>query len=681
MKVRKTTGIAAALLAAALAIGDAAVASAGPPTYDLRVTVDVSRAMLTGRATIDAPRGAELSIDRGDLRILSLTNGGRRIAPDTLASDTLTVRAEGPLQIRFEGIFDGSDVDVIGTNAVLLRGMWYPVVEGTYRYRLSVTLPRDFLAISEAERVRRTEADGRATFTFDLPHPQRDWDGITFVASRQWASREAKYKDIDLSVHVLRRNVGRLDGMVRQTQRYLQRLEQLLGDYPFKRLVIVENPVPLNYSLSMPTYILLSQKSVAATVREDSALHHEITHQWIGNAVLGDYEGGNWLEGLTSYLSDHLEGEALGIAWERRQRMMAAYQGHVADRAATPLSSFEESTDRASRITGYAKSAIVFHMLRRTLGDERFFAVMRDFVTENLFRIASWADIRKGFERAAAVDLRWFFDQWVEGAGLPELGIDHASVIPAGDKHELRLTVTQKPPVFSLTVPATIYLDDGGRESVLLPISGERHEFRYLLNRKPARIVLDEGYDVFRRLTPAEFPPTINTLITRPRVRLIGRPDEQTKFATLIDAMEREGVTVTSPEWHRERTRKRQPRAAGTQKQLYIERTAANGGTDEKSPASLILLGQDNPLIARLFGPLDLPHGGFTVTILKHPRNPGEVVAILAAESKVAVDAVYRQLIDRPRYSTAVFNGGKLVHHEMRHGQPGIVSGVALERH
>jgi hypothetical protein len=40
---------------------------------------------------------------------------------------------------------------------------------------------------------------------------------------------------------------------------------------------------------------------------------------------------------------------------------------------------------------------------------------------------------------------------------------------------------------------------------------------------------------------------------------------------------------------------------------LHIERTD-NGQAGEKIPASLILLGHDNPLIARLFGPLAGSH-------------------------------------------------------------------------
>jgi hypothetical protein len=327
-------------------------------------------------------------------------------------------------------------------------------------------------------------------------------------------------------------------------------------------------------------------------------------------------------------------------------------------------------------------------MLRRTLGDERFFAVMRDFVKENLFCDVSWADIRRTFERATATDLGWFFDRWVDGIAMPELGLEGVSVTPAGNRHELRFTVTQKPPVLPLAVPVTLYFDRGGSETVVLQIPGERQEFHYLLNEKPVRVVLDENYDVFRRLTPAEIPPTINTLLTRPRVAVIAPPAEQAKFGKLLDAFEREGAAIALYGWGEERARKNRPVVAAarvrqpdaTIARRELRRAAGSGAGLETSGTSLILLGENHPLVAGLFGHVDFPRGGFTITVLKHPRSPGDVVAILTAASKAEVDAAYGELIDRPRYSSAAFNGGKLTSHELRGGQRGISNEVATER-
>jgi len=658
------------------------LASGGPqPDYALNIAIDVPASRLVGTARIDLAPGAEVPVDFGNLRVLSLTNARLRSVRDPEGIESVVLHAEGPVAIRYEAIYPDPEGDVIDRDKIVLRDVWYPVFEGTYRHRLTATLPSDFLAFSEADTVHRTVTGEEATYSFELPYPQRDWDGITFAASRQWVSRYSRYRDVGLSVHLLPGNAPRLDEFIRLAQRNLQRLEALLGDYPFKRLAIVENPLPVKYSLSMPTYILLSQKSVASSVPEDNALHHEIAHQWIGNAVLGAYEGGNWVEGLTSYLSDHLEGETMGIAWERRQRMMAAYQGHVADRAPVPIAEFETGSDRPSRIIGYAKTAILFHMLRRAVGNEAFFEILRDFVRENLHGIASWTDIRKKFERATTTDLGWFFDYWVDGAAIPELDFERVNASPAGRRYDLSFTITRKAPVLPLEVPVAIYFENGRRESFSARISTERNDFQCSLEERPVRVVLDEDYDIFRRLTPAEMPPTINTLLTRPQVNVVASPAEEARFSKLIEAFEGAVPPLAPESGNHRRARKARPNGtaaperpaeSGAPKETRKWRVARSGVEVKTQCASLAILGEGVPLVAELFGQVDLPRGGFSIRVLKHPRCPSEVVAILTAADQSEVDAAYLQLVDRPRYSSAAFNGGKLIFYEMRTGVRGI---------
>jgi hypothetical protein len=686
--------IALGLLVAALVLPHTAAARAEPPTYDLQVAFDVSRARITGVATIDVAPGTELSIDRGDLKILRLTSGGRDIVWSAKDSDPLTFRAEGPVRIRYEGTFSDPEGDAIGKDTIVLRGIWYPVIDGIFRYRLTATLPRAFVAVSEADRVRRTDAGPQSIYAFDLPYPQRPWDGVTFVASTNWVSREARYGDIDIAVHVFPRNESRLDELARQTAHYLQELERMVGKYPFKRLVVAENPLALHYSLSMPTYVLLTQRSVAAEDVEESALNHEIAHEWFGNGVLADYDQGNWGEGAASYFSDLVEAELAGRGWERRQRMMAGYQNNVADRAASPLSGFTGADDRVSRFIGYGKSALVFHMLRQLLGDERFFAAIRRFVAENLYGVASWADLRRACEQAAAIDLGWFFAQWVGGATTPELGLEGVSALATRGQHELRFTVTQGSPAFALTVPLTFHFASGRRETVHVSLASQRREFRFLVDEKPTRVVLDESYDVFRRLAPAEVPPRIDTLLTRQRVTLLAPPGEEAKFKSIIEAFEHEGLPVAWYGWRHEGPRKQwpatggarvrppalaQPSAARAWRQLQTRRAADTALPIESVAGSLIVLGEGHPLVANLFGRLEPPHGGFTVTVLNHPRSPGDVVAVFTAKSEAEVDAAFGRLVDRRRYSVAAFNAGKLIHYELRPGERGISREVAAE--
>ena len=103
----KTIAITTVLFLATLAVAGMAFASESFPTYDLKVAFDIPRSRIIGTATVDAPKGAKLSVSRGDLRIVSLTTGGWRVKLDPKQEDPLALRADGPVRIEFEGIVRG----------------------------------------------------------------------------------------------------------------------------------------------------------------------------------------------------------------------------------------------------------------------------------------------------------------------------------------------------------------------------------------------------------------------------------------------------------------------------------------------------------------------------------------------------------------------------------------------
>ena len=53
---------------------------------------------------------------------------------------------------------------------------------------------------------------------------------------------------------------------------------------------------------------------------------HEILHNWWGNSVYVDGASGNWCEGLTAYLADHLIREGQGRGAEYRLDTLKKYR-------------------------------------------------------------------------------------------------------------------------------------------------------------------------------------------------------------------------------------------------------------------------------------------------------------------------------------------------------------------
>ncbi|MGQ9687417.1 MAG: M1 family aminopeptidase [Desulfobaccales bacterium] len=309
-----------------------------------------------------------------------------------------------------------------------------------------------------------------------------------------------------------------------------------------------------------------------------------------------------------------------------------------------PLRLFSERLDFSSRSIGYGKSAMVFHMLRRMMGDETFFTAMKEFVQENTFRVASWDDLRRVMEKRSGNNLTWFFRQWVDGTGLPALRVQEVMVKPVGKKFELSFTLAQKGKVFKLLVPLTFYFQEGSqKQRVTLAASKER--FAFVLEAKPEELVIDEDYDVFRQLTAAENPPTVERLATGKNIAVLPAIRDG-NYHFILTTLKQEAVSVKIVE----------PEAV----------SKANRAS------SLIIFGRDHPLIGRILGNLDLPEEGFSITVRKDPKRPDRLVTVIHCSPGEKVDTALKDVLHYPFFSNYLFRQGERVNQTLEETERGI---------
>jgi len=667
----------AALLAAALFVPLWAWAAQAisPPVYQLQVSFDLAHAKLLGRAVIHEQRGGQVDIDLGGLTVLRLSNGGHELPIPHGKEEAVKLRAAGPIEIDYEAKFAGSDDNLVSADAVQLQGQWYPAVAGMHVYRLSATFPEGFTAVSEAEAIRQTSVPAGVRFDFDFRHPLPAADGITLVASRHFVVRSSAYGKVVISTYLSPEHARRAGFFLDEAKRYLRRFEGELGSYPFRRLAIVE--APSGGGLSMPTYVLLESSDFDAEAIDDTSLGHEIAHQWFGNLAYIDYDHGNWGEGITVYFADHADAAARGMAWACRKRMIEGYENSVGTDG-IPLAEFSTRHNRPTRSIGYGKSAMVFHMIELQIGQKAFRRSVRDFLRTQRFRVASWDDWRLAFERNAHQDLRWLFAQWLRRTDVPELRVDGIRDEPVAAGFALSFAIRQGGEPFRLTVPILLRFD-GGERRLRVQIAKREQRIRVRLPGRPREIVLDPDYDVFRRPSPAEITPTIGRLLTRPEATVVAAASQSERFAALPDLLAEADAAlrlhwrqIEGPRKAGARPSARQGPGAGHWRDAFKPGNAQAVGNGRRD-VSLILLGRNNPMIARLFGDLPLPTKGFGITVRTDPRNPAEVVAIITADAEddVPQDAAMA-LENYEESSTVLVVNGKLVSRQTALSERGI---------
>ncbi|MBI5098076.1 MAG: ChaN family lipoprotein [Nitrospirae bacterium] len=621
-------------------------------TYNLDVSIDVSASELTGISRIDVVAGKELLlVINGTLEINYIKLNNKQIGLDE-GSRTLRIVSDkdGILEISYKVYFRddhgsyeknaGAVKNVIDAKGISLTNTWYPEIKGQAYYNLKVTLPKGYEAVAEADEVKKVLKNDSVEFYFDFPYPS---DGINLTASDKYRVRKDNYNNVQIYAYFFSEDINLASTYIEFTKKYLKLYESLLGKYPYKRFSIVENFLPTGYSF--PTFTLLGNTIVQLPFIVETSLGHEILHQWFGNYVYVDYQRGNWAEGLTTYLADHLYEEQKNKGWEYRKQILTDYKSYVTSQNEFPLKDFKGRVDLSTRVIGYGKTAMVFHMLKMMAGEQAFFDALKDIVKENPFRMVSWDNLKESFEKSYGQDLSWFFEQWVDGTGLPDISIDGLKVEQNGIDYKLNFTVSQKGKVYRLTLPMTIYIrNDAVTKS--LAVDKGKNSFEFSFPERPDRIVFDEDYDVARELDPQEFAPVI--------ARLLGDK-------CLLIAMPRENAEIYSSIIEEFESNKPVKMDEGDIKNSDI------------MSSSVIIFGFDNPLTGRIFGKVPSEDAGFSMIVKENPLNPQKVIGIINGKSKKEVDAAYGKIAHYGKYSKLLFENGKNTYKEITQTDRGII--------
>jgi aminopeptidase N len=398
---------------------------------------------------------------------------------------------------------------------------WYPQPARAFSYTVRLTLPADQRGLVAGTLTRESTAE-RYVAHFSFPHAA---EGIDLMAG-PYAIREkevprAGAPPIKLRTYFYRDLDALADGYLEDSARYIALHSDAIGAYPFAAFSVVASPLPTGFG--MPTLTYLGAQVLKLPFIRATSLGHEVLHNWWGNGVRVDHAGGNWSEGLTTFMADYFYRERESDTAARDMRL-----GWLRDFAAVPegahvaLGDFRSRTHGAEAAVGYGKSAMLFLMLRDEIGDAAFRRAVRTFYAEHRFKAASWADLRAAFERASGRELRGFFDQWLRRRGGPELTIRDARVRETSLRNVLTLTLTQDSPPYSMYVP--IEISGGGATEIRgVRIDGVRQDVRIETAFVPERVRLDPALRVWRKLDTEEVSPILRQWIVakRPRVAVV----------------------------------------------------------------------------------------------------------------------------------------------------------------
>ncbi len=411
--------------------------------------------------------------DEGALRLRDARVGSDTVQPVYEADDTvMRLPLASPLQpgdqitihLRFETVVP---MDSHGTYGIFTRDSqrgtwvladWYPIVAGyepgrgwrvdpptdlgdpTFSqaalYDVSITTPPDLTVVATGDDVEQTAKGGATTRRF-VSGPAREF---TLVIDDDYVASSVTVAGTRVTMF---RNPGAdndraalaLDAAAQALAAYASRY----GPYPYTELDVVETELAGALGVSWAGIIFLDSSELLArppasdldTQRFVFTVAHEVGHQWWGGTIgVNSNDHPFLVEGLTNYLAIICLADLLGqdVARQQlRQQIVQPYLAaieHYGDGVASrPAAAPQDGPPNGVLI--YGKAALGFLAIQIELGDEAFFAALRDLAEQRSFGITSPAEVRQFFERSAGVSLAEIWRFWFDAAEATPEDVAH----------------------------------------------------------------------------------------------------------------------------------------------------------------------------------------------------------------------------------------------------------------
>lgn len=381
---------------------------------------------------------------------------------------------------------------------IFLNSSFIPKINSLCRYELNLTLPKEFIAISESEEISQKNSIDKTTYSFKIKKPI---DNINIIASKDFIIESETYNNIEISTYFFKKHSNLSPTYIKKVKHYIQMYEKMLGEFPYKRFSVVENSFQTGYS--MPTFTLIGSRIIDKDFLIDISLGHEIAHQWFGNSVFNDFSKGNWVEGLTSYLADHYYKELDAKGWEYRKKILDDYASYVNEKNIFLLKDFTHRYDKKSMIIGYGKGAFVFHALRKKIGDDLFFDGLKAFYKEYKTKYATYTDIDKFFTNFTKIDTSDVFHNAYEHLDIIDFNPENISVLYDEGSYNLTFEIPfDKNISHDYKLPLIVQSEDKN-ESFFIDIN-DTTKVSLSLKDRPLKLIFDRDYDLFRTLADGE---------------------------------------------------------------------------------------------------------------------------------------------------------------------------------
>ena len=384
---------------------------------------------------------------------------------------------------------------------LLYPARWFPVSGYTtdrFSADVNLTVPSDAKAIAAGIETSQPAGSDKTTYNFQFS--RASFPGSIAVVTGK--PTQSHVDGITTSLYYRDDEKDMAGSYGEETAKIMNYFTSLFGIAPYANLTVIEteNGAPGGYAA--PGILFLNPAAIGHTVNP-RLLANQISRQWWEEELSPINRNHLWLEnGLATY------SEAL---WTEHEKGAAAFESEMKDEGVAALTVDNVPIIQSSREEDYSpelwaltgsKGAVVMNMLRYIVGDQKFYAALKQYVQEHAWHSVATEDLRKTFEQISAQDLRGFFIQWIESSGAPEFKLEYTVYRTYNmdtKKGGFRVTGKVSQDLDTFRMPVDIKIEtEGEPEKQRIDVVGTSTEFSIDTFGKPKAVTIDPDNHVLR---------------------------------------------------------------------------------------------------------------------------------------------------------------------------------------
>ncbi len=387
--------------------------------------------------------------------------------------------------------------EITPTRAILLyAGRWFPVNGyGADRFTsdIRVTVPEGLKVLGSGTSGRSESLEGiEHQFEFNYP----SFPGTIAVVSEDPV--QASVGNASSAVYMPKASEDLALNYGEAAAEIVEFFSETFGAPYSKSLAIIEMGDFAPEGYAAPGLVLMSPYGRGEALNRP-LLGKLVANQWWGSIVGAGNRNHLWLvDGTAQYSAlleiEETEGEEAFTEALNNTRIEALTYDDIPLRESSRVGDF---SPQLNALTG-ARGAMVLHMLRWRVGDEPFFAILRELIDGRTWGTLTTDDFREMFEDSTGLDLDGFFLQWTESNVTPEFKQEY-TVYRLGGNQGFRVIgkINQDMDTFSMPVELKVETE-GEPEFHVVEVVGNSSDFQLETFGKPREVVLDPNHRILR---------------------------------------------------------------------------------------------------------------------------------------------------------------------------------------